>query len=62
MNASGLGFSQVFIMGVPHLPSSGITLDFSMWPLNSEAQIQHKRMKNYHKIERFDTQVTLTHL
>ncbi len=35
MNASGLGFSQVLILGVPHTPSSGITLDFSMWPLNS---------------------------
>lgn len=45
MNASGLGFSPVFILGVPHPPSSGITLDFSMWPLNSESQIQDKRMK-----------------
>jgi len=39
------GFSQMFILGVPHPPSSGITLDFSMWPLNSESQIQDKRLK-----------------
>ncbi len=35
MNPSGLGFSEVLILGVPQTPSSGITLDFSMWPLNS---------------------------
>jgi hypothetical protein len=34
----------VYFGSVPP-PPSGITLDFSMWPLNSESQIQDKRIK-----------------